>query len=281
MWCKTCRQDVPALSSADERSLYCPRCGEAVCVDLREMLDESGTADGTTGESSGASAIPADKLPWYDTWELDEQLRHIERVLYGGKLKQRESETADRQVTLRLDVAHATGPEWHVSTVRKAGKNQEPNANRGAGSAVLMWFSLGLGTCSLVCGGILVVWSLATGRHELWDIGLPLGLAGQITLLAGLVLQIDRLWHDNRTTAEKLDNVGQEIRELQTSGTLPASDFGSASKVFYSHLANGAGPRLLLNDLKSQLDLLAAKIADERAAGRPISSGQTDGNRRI
>jgi hypothetical protein len=199
---------------------------------------------------------------------LDEQLRQIERVLNGGKLKQRGSETAERQVTLRLDVAHSTGPDWHVSMDREPAERRKPNGKRAAGSAVLMWFSLGLGTCSLVCGGILLVWSLATGRRELWDIGLPLGLAGQITLLAGLVLQIDRLWHDNRTTAEKLDNVGQELRELQTSGTLPASDYGSASKVFYSHLANGAGPRLLLNDLKSQLDLLAAKIADQRAADR-------------
>jgi hypothetical protein len=245
------------------------------------MLDESGTADGTAGESSGASAIPADKLPWYDTWELDEQLRHIERVLYGGKLKQRESETADRRVVTRLDVAHSTGPDWHVSKVREPAERRKPNGRRGDGAGVLMWFSLGLGTCSLVCGGILLVWSLATGRHELWDIGLPLGLAGQITLLAGLVLQIDRLWHDSRTTAEKVANVGQELHELQTSATLPASDYGSASKVFYSHLANGAGPRLLLNDLKSQLDLLAAKIADERATRRPISSGQTDDNRRI
>ncbi len=78
MWCKTCRQDVPALSSADRQSLYCPRCGEAVCVDLREASDEAGTAD----DPSGASATPADKLPWYDGWELDEQLRHIERVLH-------------------------------------------------------------------------------------------------------------------------------------------------------------------------------------------------------
>ena len=131
-----------------------------------------------------------------------------------------------------------------------------------------MWFSVGLGTISLVCGGILVGWSLATGRHELWNIGLPLALAGQITLLAGLLLQIDRLWHDNRTTAERLDGVGQELHELQTNTALLTTDREPASSVFYSHLANGAGPRLLLSDLKSQLDLLAAKIADERLADR-------------
>jgi hypothetical protein len=32
---------------------------------------------------------------------------------------------------------------------------------------------------------------------------------------------------------------------------------------FYSHLADGASPQLLLTDLKSQLDLLAMKMARE------------------
>ena len=264
MWCKTCRQDVPALSSVDQQSLYCPRCGKVVCVDLRE----ASTVDATEDASSGPSATPTDTLPWYDGWELDEQLRHIERVLHGRRLKRHESETVDRRETTRFDLAHSAGPDWHVSTVGRPADRWKPNGRRGTGSRVLMWLSVGLGTTSLVCGGILLGWSLASGRHELWDIGLPLALAGQITLLAGLVLQIDRLWHDNRTTTERLDNVGHELHELQTSTALLTTDRGPASSVFYSHLANGAGPRLLLSDLKSQLDLLADKIAEGRLADR-------------
>jgi hypothetical protein len=38
---------------------------------------------------------------------------------------------------------------------------------------------------------------------------------------------------------------------------------GPASNLFYTHLANGAGSQLLLNDLKSQIDLLAMKIAQD------------------
>ena len=33
MWCRDCRQDVPALPSADQQTLCCPRCGEAICAD--------------------------------------------------------------------------------------------------------------------------------------------------------------------------------------------------------------------------------------------------------
>ena len=37
----------------------------------------------------------------------------------------------------------------------------------------------------------------------------------------------------------------------------------SIGGAFYSHLAGGAGPELLLSDLKSQLDLLAVKIMQQ------------------
>ena len=106
-------------------------------------------------------------------------------------------------------------------------------------------------------------WSLSTGRPELWTVGLPTALAGQIVLLIGLVLQIDRLWHDNREAAAKLDNVDQQLHELKTATTLLSRDQGPASTTFYSHLASGAGPQLLLADLKGQLDLLAMKLAKD------------------
>ena len=35
-----------------------------------------------------------------------------------------------------------------------------------------------------------------TGRQDLWAIGTPIILAGQIVLVLGLVLQLDRIWRD-------------------------------------------------------------------------------------
>ena len=140
-----------------------------------------------------------------------------------------------------------------------------PSAERGSALGAFTWLALSLGTTSFVCGGILLGWSLATGRHELWTIGLPVALIGQIALLIGLVLQLDRLWHDNRTAAAKLDNVDEQLHELKTATTLLGTSQGPAASVFYSHFAGGAGPQLLLTDLKGQIDLLAMKIAqDER-----------------
>ncbi len=92
---------------------------------------------------------------------------------------------------------------------------------------------------------------------------MPVALVGQIALLAGLVLQIDRLWHDNRAAASKLDDVDEQIHQLKKTTMLLGASQGPASAAFYTHLARGAGPQLLLTDLKGQLDLLAMKIAQE------------------
>jgi hypothetical protein len=266
MWCRHCRQDVPALPSADKQSLCCPRCGAAVCTNLHAASGGAAAADSPANDPSGATANPAAGLPWYDGWELDEQLRHIERVLQTTKAQQRETEAADRREAMRFDLAHAVGPDWHVPAARPAADRRKAGVRRSAASSVLTWLSLALGTTSFVCGGTLLGWSLATGRQELWNVGLPLSLAGQIALLAGLVLQIERLWHGHRATTARLDNVGRQLHELKTTTTVLSTSQGPTSSVFYSHLANGAGPQLLLTDLKSQLDLLAIKIAQEQSA---------------
>ena len=115
---------------------------------------------------------------------------------------------------------------------------------------------------AFVCGIVLLGWSFAASRQELWAIGTPIALAGQIALLIGLVLQLDRLWRDGRNAAAKLDTVDEQLHELKTTTTLLGTTHGP-SATFYAHLADGAGPQLLLNDLKSQLDLLAIKLADQ------------------
>ena len=93
---------------------------------------------------------------------------------------------------------------------------------------------------------------------------MPIALCGQIALLLGLILQLDRLWHDSRQAATKLDQVDQQLHELKTTTTtMLSTGHNSPGSAFYSHLAGGAGPQILLSDLKSQLDLLAVKIGRE------------------
>ncbi len=114
-----------------------------------------------------------------------------------------------------------------------------------------------------ICGAILLIWAIVSDRGELWAIGLPAAIVGQVALLIGLVLQLDRLWRDNRSAVAQLKRVDVQLNELRTTTTLISSGGASPGSAFYSHLAGGAGPHLLLNDLKGQLDLLAWKLSRE------------------
>lgn len=113
----------------------------------------------------------------------------------------------------------------------------------------------------LACGGVLLGWSLVTGRSELWNLGLPLALLGQAGLLVGLVLQLENLWQSNRETTHTLDELDEQLLELRHATTLLTTTHSTSAQSFYTHLAEGASPQLMLADLKGQLDLLAVKMA--------------------
>ena len=242
MWCKLCRQDVPAFLSGDKRNLCCPRCGGAIGVDRPKATDQS-------------TAL--------DSWELDEQLRHIGRVLNTAKEKDHPPEPIERREAIRIDLPHAGPPERHLPATSPDKPRRARGARRAAGSSVFTWPALLLGTMCFACGGILLGWALLAGRQELSAIGWPVALGGQVALLLGLVLQIARLGDDNRVAAAKLNEVDDQLSELKTTTTLLGTSQGPAAGVFYSHFTGGASPQLLLTDLKSQLDLLAVKIARE------------------
>jgi hypothetical protein len=112
------------------------------------------------------------------------------------------------------------------------------------------------------CGLSLIGWSMHTGRQELWSIGMPIILAGQIALVLGLVLQFDRIWRDSRRAADKMETVDEQLHDLKTATSLLGTTHGPSS-AFYAHWASGAGAEILLSDLKSQLDLLAVKLSRE------------------
>ena len=251
MWCKSCQQDVPAQSAGDKQSLCCPRCGGALHIE-------------TTPLARAAAPTSENEPPVYDSWELDEELLHIGRVLQADELKNEQAAAAYQREAARFDLPHVAPTAWHLPEVQTTSKSKSNDkASRGDFAGICTWLSLSMGTAGFVCGGILLGWSLAAGRQELWTIGLPVALVGQVALLIGLVLQLERLWRDNRTAVAKLENVDEQLHELKTTTTLLGSAHGPSSNAFYAHYTGGAGPQLLLTDLKGQLDLLAMKIAHD------------------
>jgi hypothetical protein len=272
MWCIKCRQDVPGLAWSGE-GYRCPRCSTPLSLHGTEEAPPVTTGDDSAAAKKDAAAAPKrapldatgqadkDRAP-YDEWEVSEQLRHIDRILHPGHRRGSRGHAAYRREAAQLDVPHAAVPPWHVSTAVKPARKQAVATENSVSLTALTWLALSLGTMAFACGGILLGWSFVTGRQDLWNIGMPVALCGQIALVAGLVLQLERLWHHSRHAASKLETVDEQLHELKHVTTLLGTSHGSPAS-FYSHFSDGASPQLLLSDLKSQLDLLALKISQE------------------
>lgn len=270
MWCKRCGQDVPGVSSAEEGKICCARCGWGLGQDSAG----GGAAQGSQRAQvkAGSEAVPGDPAAriesdgpsHWDDWELDEQLLHIRRKLGAADAPSPEVQAACRSERARLDPGHAGPPAWHVAPQRKPAPGPSPDRQSTASMPAVTWAILSLGLMAFVCGAVLMGWSVATQRDELWSRGVPFAVVGQIALLVGLILQLERLWRDGRQTAAKLEHVDEELHGLRSTTAMLGTTHSSAASAFYCHMAGGANSQLLLSDLKGQLDMLALKIGQEQ-----------------
>jgi hypothetical protein len=192
---------------------------------------------------------------------LEEQLCHLRRILAAEPSKSASPAIAGG--TLRIDPGHA-GPGGYRLP---AGHDAMPSSaeSRRARSVLHLaaWLVLLTGLMGMACGGVLLGWSLVAARQDLWRIGLPIALVGQIVLVIGLILQMDRIWNDHSHTSAKLDHMDERLADLKSTTALLGTTHSTPAMSFYSHLVGGANPQLLLADLKGQLDLLALKIGHE------------------
>jgi hypothetical protein len=275
MWCQSCAQDVPGVPSLEAGEFSCPRCGVVLAPALPHLRtpvrpQPDRPAPPVAAPPATTIEAPDSCPPLYDDWEMDEELRRIERVLKATCPGEFDPPPPHEEKAYRLDAAHGSPPTAPHSPAPKGYTFKPKPVHRPAATpteggvllAATTWGFLSLGTTAFVCGGILLCWSVVAARPELWTIGMPVGLGGQIALLVGLVLQLDRLWQENRKAAAKLHDVDEQLHELKTTTTLLGTTHGP-SGTFYAHMAGGASPQLLLTDLKGQLDLLAMKLGRE------------------
>ncbi len=268
MWCRICGQDVPGIPALAEGEYSCPRCGQGLAPNspAPPTAAEPATATAENTANAGPASTAAQRPPIYDGWEIDEHLRHARRVLGPVPPSREESGAAAAGPVFRLDAGHGV-PASHLEPARRSAKERVAAAAkaRAPGSRLLAfvaWTALWLGTTGSVCGLALLGWSMNTGRQDLWAIGTAIILAGQIFLILGLVLELDRIWRDSRRAAARLETVDEQLHDLKMAATLLGATH-SPSGAFYAHWAGGAGPEILLGDLKSQLDLLAVKLAKQ------------------
>ncbi|MBM4001724.1 MAG: hypothetical protein FJ295_00335 [Planctomycetes bacterium] len=277
MWCSTCQQDVPAivLPGSDDPQRCCARCKRRFELTTGGDLAEKNAASG--GAVTEARGVPRpasgseDHRLLFDTWKLDEELRAADDLLRRIGLPARPLEnplTADVEQR-RAELAMRRVNAAHAPTQTPARRTQTPEAEHDAPdryparrTSWIAWLALGFGITTLVCGGVLIGWSLVAPRPDLWNIGLPLALIGQAAVVIGLLLQLDRLWQSSRATSEAIQQIDGEIEHLRHSTRQIAAHRSPSAQSFYAHWADGAGPHLLLTDLKGQLDLLSEQLAD-------------------
>jgi hypothetical protein len=203
-----------------------------------------------------------------EDWLLDQQVQNLRRRLRlddgAGSASKSFADEFDLDRAARQSALQQTG-----QTIRDTSNSLSDAARSldGGGSptrprpSILAWGLMGIGLMAFVCGGVLLAWSLLGRRGDLWNLGMPLTLAGQFGLLLGLVMQLDHLWQANRRTAESLDNVDRRLHDIKQAATLLHTPRAAPGQSFYAHWAEGAHPHLLLADLKGQLDMLSDKLA--------------------
>lgn len=258
MWCRNCQQDVPAIGSTDEASVRCARCQNPFKEE--ESTTPAATSTDTTATQKTHAEVGS-RSDWLEKalledWELEDELNEAQQLVASLGI----GEQADSVV--RLDAAHVPGGTRESILVPR--NSQAPKQNKSVQSSLFSWCMLSLGLMAFVFGAVLIGWSFAEDRPDLWRLGLPFTLGGQAALIVGLVFQLDGLWRSNRQAAETLDELDSQLDELRHATSLLSTTHSNSAQSFYLHMAEGASPNLLLADLKGQLDLLAGRLADKR-----------------
>ena len=216
MWCPQCRQDVPGIASGPTGKLCCVRCRGTV---------ERSSATGAAPAEPLLAKFPADEFR--TDVDIAEQLEALERLTdweLGDEMAPSnwpEALAGDRTPAAfsrrhgLLDQAHARLPGWH----RQGAEKLPPGFSliRLGRKSLAGWLLLSFGLASFFCGAALLTWSLFGNRPDLWTMGVPITLAGQVGLLLGVVLALDRLGHQNRQTVDRLGRLDERLDELRSA----------------------------------------------------------------
>jgi hypothetical protein len=183
MWCDECRQDVPADHSAPDGGIRCARCGTTFPGHLAGPAPDCTWKEKTLPE-------PARPFTPTESWEIDEDLRHIGRIVKSV------ADDASSDAGQAID---------ELLPAPARGRTQKVDAPpRPWLRACLAWPALCAGTCAVTCGLVLAAWSLLGGRADLWRVGCPTAIGGMGAALVGLAVR-PRRPAEHTTFAMRID----------------------------------------------------------------------------
>jgi hypothetical protein len=259
MWCKHCRQDVRGVRAPDQVGSNCARCGSLLRADEQSPRSEVvGVARSAAHGIDLGQSPPMQAESTFEDWELDERYRRVQARV--GRWKQHDAPAAAESAP----PSHQ--PTWHIHQQHLVPPKRHARSSRAAeGSPLAARMMIGLSLLATATGVAFLGSSAWLDRGELWGPGIATIVAGQIGLLAGLALRLERVWQNGRDAVRKLEQVDSQLHRLERTTTLMCVSHGSAAQAFYAHMADDANPQVLVADLKGQLDLLARSMARRRA----------------
>ncbi len=221
-------------------------------------ISAAAAASGTFDFEAPQSPFAA--YPSFDDWEVEQNLRQLQaRVGRRQRTEQPERARASKPASARKHVRQFHAP--HAAMPRP--HRPKPIARRR--TTPMDRFVSALEILAYACGGLLLAWSFVGLHAELWTLGVPIEVAGQASVLLGLMLQVERIWQNSRHARRKLEQFDSRLHELQQTATMLTATHGSAAQAFYAHMADEADPQMLLADLKGQLDLVAMSLSKRSA----------------
>jgi hypothetical protein len=181
-------------------------------------------------------------LSAFDTWELEEQLRHVDRILSGARFS---TEIAD-------DVSERNGTD---STTRAAAMQvaDAPAKRVRRNRSRISWTIVAVGAGALACGITLLCAGALMGRTGWQSVGLPMTLLGQVALLLGMMWQMELVWSGKRETASKLYRFQKRLVDLEVLAAELAPEESEMPPA-------AADEQRLMAELKQRLDLLSHRL---------------------
>ncbi len=274
MWCQRCQQDVPGVALSSGSGFGCARCGTQVGNGSKLAGHTIGVAEAaTTGLNLEEPKIePEAPEIEIDDWDLeDDWLNLIDMPEPRSRGSALPPWTSAPEYTAPAAAPwmppHAAHPQLnqyrpmpgHAASC--SGSAAAPASRAGGGFA---WFVVSLGLTGLVlrCGFATRV-DAHRSRRALDD-GLPIAVGGQVVLLLGLALQLERIGQGSRKAADKLEHVDEQLHNLHQATTMLGIRTALHRKRSIRIWPKGANPQMLLADVKSQLDMLAMRMAQQK-----------------
>ncbi len=151
VWCKNCRQEVPAVCDGADDEPRCVRCGAAMSQGARGPQGPAAAARSRAarvtlshanrqrGPRQASASFVGDAptvtirapLSTFDTWELEEQLRHVDRILSGAPLFDRGGRSGRGAPSKRPNCAAKSAIAWCVSNGRASCPHARGLGRRG------------------------------------------------------------------------------------------------------------------------------------------------------